>query len=268
MNKSILYILVLFAISLTACEKVIDVDLEEADTQYVVEAQLQEGEHPFEVVITTTSPYFESGLPQPVGSATVVLTDGQGNRTQINHVQNGRYTAMVNAVAGQTYTLEATINDVTYTAESFLPPKIELTEVYTEFQEATGFFDAGYLVYFRYQDPGEVSNYYRAIHYIDGVVQKEGDDMQVLDDVLNNGGEARFPVFGHTFNSGETVKLELIHFDEKSYDYFFSLSDILGDGGGPRGGSAAPGNPNTNWSGGLLGYFSAYSSDTLSVVVP
>ena len=93
--------------------------------------------------------------------------------------------------------------------------------------------------------------------------------MQVINDDFNDGADARFPIMGDIFQSGEFVEVELRHLDKPAYDYFKSLVDIVA-AQGLGSGIAAPGNPLTNWTGGtrILGHFTAYSSDTLSITIP
>lgn len=266
--RNISYIIILF-FSFTACEKVIDVDLNESDPQIVIEANLQAGEHEFSVDITETSSYFDNQLPKSVENAEVRLLEEDGTATEISYQSSGRYSSRFDAAPNQTYTLEVQIGEQLYQATSFLPKKVELIALETEFQEARGPLEEGYLLYFSFEDDGSVDNYYRLLHRIDGVLQNGGEDLQVVDDGFFDGGIARLPMFRKTFNSDENIDVILRHFDAASFDYFNSLSDIVSsENGGPAGGSAAPGNPNTNWNNGALGYFSAFAADTLSIKIP
>ncbi len=268
MNKIKFLLVFLGAVCLlSSCEKVIDVELDAADQQIVIEAQLKQGNSSFSVIISQTAPYFENQAPNRINNATVMLSDDKGGSQAIPLLGNGVYNAMVTAEAGTTYQLSVEIDGQFYEASSYLPEPIPIEEIFTEFQPARAVLDEGYLVYFRFNDPAGENNYYRALHYLNGQAQLEGSDLQVLDDNLNDGDNARFPLFQQIFNSGDSVTVELMHFDEASFEYFNSLGDIIG-GGGPGGGSAAPGNPNSNWSGGILGYFSAFSSDQRSLVIP
>ena len=125
------------------------------------------------------------------------------------------------------------------------------------------------MLYFSLKDDGTEDNNNRLLHRIDGVLQNRGEDLQVVDDGLFDGGIARLPMFRKTFNSDETIEVMLRHFDATSFDYFNSLSDIASsENGGLADGSAAPSNPNTNWDNGALGYFSAFAADTLSIKIP
>ncbi|MEM6265488.1 MAG: DUF4249 domain-containing protein, partial [Bacteroidota bacterium] len=263
MNRFPISLLILaFGLTMMACEKVIDVDLNEADRQLVIEAQLEEGEHVFEVYVTETGPYFSAGEQPIIRDAVVRLTDDQGLDELIPVNDDGFYTATIRAQAGRTYTLMVEIQGEVYQATSFLPSQVVLEDLLPEFQEARGPIEEGYLLYFYYNDPPNVPNFYRAVHRINGVAQLTGEDLQVVNDNINDGSYTRFPLFGQIFDPGDTVEVELIHFDEASYDYFSSLGDIIDTGGGPNSGSAAPANPVTNWRGpaDILGYFTAYSS--------
>ncbi len=252
---------------LISCEKVIEVELDEADQQLVVEASLKEGKQMFRVWVTYTAPYFESVTPQVVSDARVILKDNTGESFIIPFGQDGAYEKELTGVAGRTYTLQVDYQGTIHTAQSYLPEVVPLIDLYSEFQKASGPQEEGYTVYLRYQDPAGVANYYRARYAIGGVLHNRGEDLQVFTDNHNDGNIVRVPLYGKIFALGDTVTVEHIHFDEASYDYFNSLADIVNNGSGPNSGSAAPGNPNSNWSGGILGYFSACSSDSLTLII-
>lgn len=258
----------LTTLTFTSCEKVIDVDLNDSEPQLVIEAQLMEGTQKFYVQISQTTSYFDEEQAIHINNAIVNLRDNEGMEVAIPFLSNGNYQAVIEAAAGKNYTLEVTIDERTYVASSYLPTKVELIDLETQFQEANAFLDEGYLIFSRFQDDPNITNYYRIIHLVDDVLQNTGDDFQVVDDNLFDGGLARVPLFQQIFNAGEAVTVVLRHMDKASYEYYNALTDIVTNEGGPNAGSAAPGNPTTNWSGGALGVFTAYASDTLSVVIP
>lgn len=264
-NITIFLFSILLLFTLTSCEKVIELDLAEAEPNIVIEAVLPAGDAGLKVTITKSSSYYTADLPTPVENATVILTDEAGNNYTAEYIENGRYAAALIAEINTTYTLEVEVENERYVAESFLPAPAKLLTIEAEYQEALGPVEEGYSVFFRYQDEPNVENYYRVLHYIDGVPQLEGSDLQILNDSRNDGLQPRLPIFQHTFAEGENITVELIHFDRAVHDYFSALTDII-SAGGPGGGTAAPGNPPTNWSNGALGYFSAFSTDRLEVV--
>ena len=246
-----------------ACEKIIEPDLAEADPQLVLEANLSKRDG-LRLNITRSVSYFAAAAPTPIVDAFVTLTGDDDTALTVPHTGAGNYRLAVNPTTGVTYTLSVVVDGTTYMARSILLPAPELLGLDTEFQPAAGPLDAGNIVYFTYRDRPGVPDYYRVLHYIDGVPQLTGDDLQILNDNRNDGLEPRFPVFGHTFEDGRTVTIELIRFDRAVHDYFSNLAEIISEGG-PGGGTAAPGNPPSNWSGGALGYFGAFSRDSLEV---
>lgn len=268
MKNSLWYILIALAILQTSCEKTIDVDLKNAAPRIVIEAVLEQGKNDFTVLISTTSDYFTNEGYSTIDNAEVTLTNSAGDSVIVPFVESGKYKIKLNALEGVQYYLSVNANGINYQATSYLPNSITLDSTELEFRKSTPQADEGYAVFLRFNDPSSNSNYYRVLHAVDGRYAKEGDDLQIVDDRLFNGGNARLPIFGKTFEQGDSLKIVLIHFDEAAYEYFNSLSDIIGSGGGPAGGTAAPGNPNTNWNNDALGYFIAQNSDTLALLIP
>lgn len=256
--------LVLF---LTACEKVIEVDLEEAQSQIVIEGNLEAENNSISVKISSTAPYFESGSTNKIENATVTLENDANESITLAHTQNGEYSANLSPVYGAEYTLKVIHNGETYEANSVLPNQVEIDSAFSMYQEAFGPSEAGYQVFLRYTDPANENNYYRLRHSLNNELQNTSADLQVLNDNFNDGNQVQTQLFLKTFDPGDEVNIELIHFDEASYDYFSSLSDIIGSNNGPNSGSAAPGNPISNWTNNALGYFSCSTSSFFSLVV-
>lgn len=256
--------LVLF---LSACEKVIEVDLEEAQSQVVIEANLQAEDNIITVNISNTAPYFESGNTNKIENATVSLINSANETISLNHIENGEYNASITPIYGAEYTLRVVYNGETYEANSILPNQVQIDSAFSQYQEAFGPSEAGYQVFLRYSDPANENNYYRLRHYLNNELQNTTADLQMLNDNFNDGNRVQTQLFLKTFDPGDVVNVELIHFDESSYDYFSSLSDIVGSNNGPNSGSAAPGNPISNWTNNALGYFSCSTSSFYSVVV-
>lgn len=269
MKSHIITLLISCSAVLFSCEKVIDVDLNESEPKLVIEAVLQAGPHDFTVLISETTSYFDSETAVLRDDAQVQLMDNAGLEVDIPLVSNGRYSLPVDAEVGRTYTLAVSIAGARYLASAEVPEKVTILELEYEFREGGGPIDEGYQLFSRFTDDPTRSNYYRNVHAINGVYQLAGEDLQVIDDNLFDGSErARLPIFQRSFDPGATVTLVLQHIDENSFEYLNSLADIIGEDGGPNSGSAAPGNPVSNWDGEILGYFGAFAADTLSVELP
>jgi hypothetical protein len=66
--------------------------------------------------------------------------------------------------------------------------------------------------------------------------------------------------------TGDSVRVEMQNIDANVYEYLRTLAQVLQSGGGL--GTASPANPQSNFSGGVLGYFSAHTLRRRSVIVP
>ncbi|MEZ4685949.1 MAG: DUF4249 domain-containing protein [Bacteroidia bacterium] len=269
MLKSLIKILLFTGLGATlySCEEVIDIDLNSEDPKLVIEGSLKADEERFEVKISETTDFFDAETKRRIEGAAVVLYDDTGNEWMLSGEGDGLYATDIEPREKTSYRLSVTIDGTEYLAESYLPEAVAILGLETEYQTGGGPIEAGYQMFVRFQDDASVENYYRLKISVDGVFQNSGDDLRVTDDRLFNGGRARVPVFQAVFQEGETVEVELVHFDNASFEYFNSLMDIVANQEGPNGSTAAPGNPISNWSNGALGYFSASSSGRQTIVV-
>lgn len=267
MKQSVQYILLTFiAIAgLSSCQKVIDVDLNSANPQFVIEANLFEGTNDFKVRITKTVSYFEGGIAPEVNNAVVSVTDNIHpsqtlTATGAGWYQLSNYTATTNT----TYQLTVSVDGETFTASSFMPvcPVVDSLS-YKSF--GGGFGGSGidpYLMLMHFKDSIGIKNFYRFIVTKNDSVQLQPFDLLVFDDKIRDGQYFDAPVFSTFCDIGDSMDVEMWSMDESSYDYFITLGDILT---GDANNSAAPANPNTNWSNNALGYFGAFSRQKKSV---
>lgn len=257
---------IVIALLVTACEKVIDVELNDADPKIVIEAVLMEGENDFEVKISRTAPYFDNSPSEKIDDASITLKYG-GETINVPSIGNGSYSVPVNAIINTEYHLEVNVDNEVYNASTTMLDKIAIDTIYYEYEEGFGPRESGYYVYIKYTDPGDEENFYRITYDLNGEYQNSEKSLKVFNDLRSNGNQPKESLGSKFFEEGDEVKVRLIHFDEPSYDYFNSLNDIIGGGGGPSGGAAAPGNPLSNWSNNALGYFSAYNYDSASITI-
>ena len=88
------------------------------------------------------------------------------------------------------------------------------------------------------------------------------EEMILLDDNLTNGNNVFFPIFGITFEPGDSLEIDFRTVDKKIYDYYTELISLTDPS------SAAPANPDYFWSNDALGYFNAYGNSRKYVVFP
>ncbi len=265
--KKITYIFII-TLLFSSCEKVIDVDLNSADPQIVIEGVITNSAGPFSVTITQTTDYFEPSSYPAISNSIVNISDSEGNFETLVEVEPGVYqTANLQGVEGRTYDLYVNIDGVEYTASSYMPPVTTIDSL--EYEEIDIGFggqsdEDNYAVFAHFMDTENIENYYRIKYYINSEFDGE---IHVIDDQLLDGNDIEYGSILEDVEISDEVIVELLGIDENVYDYFNTLSTILGDGQGPSSGSTTPSNPNSNISNGALGYFSAYSSvlDTLVI---
>ena len=254
--KALRYILPAF-LALFSCEKVIDVDLNDEDAKVVIEGTFTAGETTHRVVITRTLNFDESEPYPAVGNAVVTVTDDLGNSQTLTHVGNGVYeVTSYPVVSGRTYTLTAVVDGVTYTAQSKVPTTVDLDELMPlSFQFGADTVNA--LIPLR-MDPAGEKNFYQFTLFNNG---DRVSGIYLQDDAFTDGIQVQQPIFDNegSYESGDTAFVEMYCIDEPVYNYFYALVQNQ---------TATPANPTSNFSGGCLGYFSARTKDTASVVIP
>lgn len=256
--KTLYYILLAFlAMALFSCEKVIDVNLNDEDPKVVIEAMFTAGETTHQVVITKTLNFSEAEPYPVVDNAVVTVTDNLGNSQVLSYAGNGVYeTTGYAVVEGRTYTLTAVIDGQTYTALSTVPTAVPIDQLTVlSFQFGPDTVNA--LIPLR-MDPAGVKNFYQ-FNLFNNSERVSGIYLQ--DDAFSDGIQVQQPIFDNegSYKSGDTAFVEMYGIDEPVYNYFFALLQNQ---------TATPANPTSNFSGGCLGYFSARTKDTASVIIP
>jgi hypothetical protein len=254
------YILIFFvSFFVYSCEKVIDVDLNEANQAVVIEGNLNNENGELKVSISKTGSYFGNDAMENISNANVVFKHHTGELITINEISTGVYADDHLLVRpGNMYELIVELNGEKYTAESFLNEPVTIDSVAYSYFNGNGFFDGGYRVKLYFSDPPESDNYYRIKVYKNSELQNDVNDLIVFDDSAINGKTIEVTLRGQSFADGDKARVELITLDENAFEYFSTLRDLINTNPG----SPAPANPISNFSNGALGYFSAWSNDS------
>lgn len=250
--KKIFFLLIIFinVVFITACKKVINVDINNVLPQIVIEAVVNNAT-PATVTISKTVNFSASNIFPSVTGATVIIKDNAGNSFSLLPVAAGVYqNNNLIGVPGRTYTLNITAEGINYTAVSTMPTQVNLD---TLLQDKI-VFGTKYIkiVQPQYTDPVAIQNYYLFTETINNRVNKM---IFVWDDRLSNGGISTRPLIesDSTINAGDIIKVEMECIDKSTYTYFRGLQDLQSN-------AATPVNPTSNIVGGVLGYFSANTS--------
>jgi len=132
----------------TACEDPIDVELDNAEPQLVIDAWLDNISNRQVIRVSETLPYFEAAFTPGIENAQVSVTTGSGDVFVFEHESDGNYVLELSqgesiGSVGETYTLSIEIGNERYSSSTsmFRVPNIDsLTQ---EFRENEAFTDDG-----------------------------------------------------------------------------------------------------------------------------
>jgi hypothetical protein len=253
MKQSITYLFVLLVtIALTSCEKVVDVPLREGDKKYVIEGVITDQAGRTQVRISQTKSFSGSNDFEGINAESVSISEEDGTTTFLSQKATGIYESDIKGTPGKRYTLRVMINGTEYTAVSQMPMPVSIDSLYLT-EMGMGSTSSEY-VNVRYNDPLETGNYYHFVQYTNGTMEKH---INTRNDDLSNGRLTSVMLFTNDdreLQKGDCIKVELQSIDAAVYKYWYSLD--AGADGSP---GATPANPETNLSGGALGYFSAHT---------
>jgi len=267
MKKIFIPIIILTLFSLSACEKVIDVQLNEADKNIVVDAKLYDGVNDFLVNVNKTISFFNDAELETVDNASITLSSLGGVNESMTFLGEGFYVLPgFDAQIGETYTLTINTDGKEYTATSTMPTKPIIDSTYTVFEPANAFQEAGYDVFNQIQDFSGETGYYRLWYSLNDTIRNDiADFVLFTDEFIEEGIIFDIPMFADRFQPGDRVGMILANMDEPVYRHYETLINLITDQGG--GNSAAPANPKTNFSNGALGVFAALSTTTSYIEV-
>lgn len=258
---------------LTACEEVIEVELDDADPQVVIEAKVSDKVENNLVSITLSTDFYEPSEYETLSDAEIVVTEVGGESFLFTEISNGEY-SNENLIAseGSEYSITVNYNDITYSAKSSLRQQLIIDSLQITGEEGRFSDDLRYEIHCFFQDNPGYEDFARLKVYVNG---EERSGVTTYDDRLSDGNSIEFNRFqmeqeedGDKLKPGDLITIELLTIDEAAYEYLSTLEDVLASSGegGPMSGST-PANPTTNWDNDALGYFSAYSVDTKSIVI-
>ncbi len=257
MSKLISYSsILLLAVALFSCQKVIQLDLNKMEEKNVIEGFITEGQSTHQVKITKTLSFDQSVAYPTVDNAIVVVTDNLGNIANFTLIAPGIYeTSGYLGVSGRTYTITISINGETFTAISAMPNVTLLTDLsIAEIPFGPQSFKT---VVPEYQDELNVENFYLFDIYING---EKSSGISVRDDVSSDGVVNQQPLFEFV-ETDDTVHVVMHCIDKGAYKYLYSV-------GANTGSIASPANPDSNFGNSCLGYFSARVSSDQTIVIP
>ena len=256
-------VMLLSILSFSGCTKIIEVNLNDADPQVVIEANVQNSSGPHYVQISKTVNYSASNQFPAVTGARVIIKDLTGGVADtLIELQQGLYASrIITGVAGRTYQLEVTTGGKSYSAQSKMPAAAQLDSVSFEKISRPGSKTDWYAV-INYQDPAGINNYYLFTLFVNG---RRINNTFVYDDRFSDGRYVSRTLRTDSayINPGDSVRVLMQHMGKEGFDYYSSFSQVTGNGALQ---TISPANPNSNLTGGALGYFIASYTSTRRTV--
>jgi hypothetical protein len=248
-----------------SCKKVIQVNLNDAAPQIVIEGEITNAPGPYHIKISQSVNFSATNTFPPVTGAIVRITDSTtGLDVALNETDSGVYTTpdAIEGIPEDTYKLSVIVDGKQYTASSTMPRQVNLDSI--SFEENIGFNNKEDIdAVVNFQDPAGLGNYYQFIESVNG---RTIPNIFVFEDRLSDGKYIRQPLFNDSsyLQKNDTLTLAMYCVDENTYNYFNTLSEVTGNNSFQ---SATPANPNTNISNGALGYFSAHTATSQQKIV-
>jgi hypothetical protein len=258
----------LLALLFTSCQDVIEIDLNDAAPQFVIEGAVTDQPGLYRVSITKTVNFEQPNEYPAVSGALVTLSDGAVKDT-LAEVAPGIYETqhLPQGEPGRTYSLTVRAEGQTFAASSAMPAAVPFDTLTLD--RGTLPFGGGesILVVPNYTDPLGFGNYYRFIQWNNG---ERLPNIFVADDRNSDGIRVTRPLFAPGGDDGEdelavgdTVLVEMQSIDRATYKYLYALD--ANSGNGPN--ASVPANPDNNFGGACLGYFSAHTVQRRVLVV-
>ena len=253
-----------------SCQKVVTLELQAAAPRLTVEGNLADDGQPCTVLLSRSVSYTETNTFPAVSGAIITLSDDAGGLEILSETSTpGQYRGrIITGQPGRRYTLRVQADGQTYVAASTLPAVVvPLTGIKAQ---KSGFGN-NIQILPQYLDPAGMRNYYFFRQYRNNRMNKA---LFLQNDEFTD-GKANIRALGGQGGGGGTdadklivgdsVRVEMQNVDADVYEYFRTLNQTL-QGGGMA--TASPANPKSNFSGSVLGYFSAHSLRRRSIIVP
>lgn len=245
------------------CKKVIDINLNNADPQIVIQGEINNVQGPYHVFISQSVNFTSDNSFPPVSGAFVTIRSN-GLIDTLSEKKPGDYiTHLFTGIPGYTYQLYVETEGKIYTSASTMPQPVNIDSItFVEGQKNNLY------AVVNFQDPPGISNFYQFKEYVDDVAFKNGRGNSVFEDRLSDGRYINRLLYDDStdIKSGIKLTVQMNCVDEDVYNYLNGLLLISGNSGNFT--NPSPANPPGNITGGALGYFSANTKTSRSVEIP
>ena len=263
-NNVYIILVVFFAFIISSCEKVIDIDLNNAEPRIVVEAQMLDRIGHNYVRLSKTNDFYSLEESTMIKGALVEITDDNGSKFVLHEIEDGLYNnSTLKAEENINYKLNIVIGKDKIESHSTTASPVKIDSLKIE----DGEFRKGgndeevtniYKVTCYFVDPIDEINYYRLRILVNGAYLSE---FYVVSDDYFNGKTIPYSFGGVELYENDKVTVQLMGIDEANYIYYNTIAKLNGNGQ-----SITPGNPPTNLIGNAIGIFGSSTFDNMSEV--
>ncbi|MGZ4054884.1 MAG: DUF4249 domain-containing protein [Bacteroidia bacterium] len=276
-NSKYFSIALFVVVAISSCKKIINVDLNSAAPQLVVEGSVTDQPGPYLIKLSKSVNFSDDNVFPAFTGAAVTVSDNAGNSETLTETSPGNYTsASLVGTPGRAYTVSITAAGKSYSGISTMPFPVSIDTLIVDTTSHSGFGGGpgggggggggtSIKVDVLFNDPVGVANYYRLVEVVNGAEQNK---IVITSDNLRDGTLIdRTLSFGDDIlHHGDSVTVFLQSIDKNVYEYFRTLNQIVSGGGGLQ--ASTPDNPTTNLNNKALGYFSAYAVRSKKIVIP
>ena len=243
-------------LGLVGCEKEIDVDYRSVKPIYVVEASVSNDG--MMARVSQTQDMYDNRTESDVTDASIVVTGSDGSKTKLVHKKNGNYQSSEKGKVGVTYQIDVEVGGHHFTSTSTMQRMPKINKFHFIWKKImSNRFLMGELLF---QDIPNEDNWYFSHIYRNRLGfrwavkrddQNPNKELQQLYSIVSEDSND-----DDMLREGDQLRIELRAIDQRTYDYLYSMQIM----------DNTNTNPIPNFTGGCLGYFSAYSQVTINYV--
>lgn len=232
-----------------SCEKEITIDYRQASPRYVVEASVSDSG--MAARISRTQGMNDNTTDSDVSHATVTIAGNDGSRATLGYTGNGYYKATATGVPGVEYTIDVNVDGHRFSSASTMQKQPRMNKFGFVWKKIMN--DRFLMGKLLIQDIPNESNWYFMHIYRNGlgyrwaVKRDDTDPNKELQQLFTFDREGSHE--DDMLLEGDRLHIEIRAIDQRTYDYLYSMQLM----------NNTNTNPIANFSGGCLGYFSAYS---------
>lgn len=247
MKKIRLGILLVIAAAFTACEDVVDLDIQKGTSYPVLDAWITTEPGVQKIRFTKSLPYTDQTPAPVIGDAVITLMDETANKSYLFTFKDGYYTYDPGdnetvGVIGHAYRLRVEYNTEVFEAIDTIKRITPIDSISYEYQTKEENFvsEDGYVAKFHAKDIEGGVDYYWMRSYRNDVQHKVGDAFSVdgyFDQSVKDGASFILPIqeavtdFDKPFQKGEKVIVKLRSLTYQSHFFLTQVEEQIYSGG-------------------------------------